>query len=106
MFLDEPPYDPRKWTVLTPQDNPDWLAKSNAGVSWPPSFFHINYSSKLAEERPDVAAFLDAIRLDVDTVTEMTYALIVERRDPDEFAAEWIANNDDRVSGWREAAKR
>lgn len=105
VFLDEPAYDPREWTVLTPEQDPDWLAKSSASVSWPPSFFHINYSAKLAEERPDVAAFLDAIRLDVDTVSEMTYALIVEGRDPDEFAAEWIANNADRVSNWRGAAK-
>ncbi|WP_436643017.1 ABC transporter substrate-binding protein [Microbaculum sp. FT89] len=106
VFLDEPAYDPRKWTVLTPDQDPAWLEKSSAGVAWPPSFFHINYSAKLAKERPDVAAFLDAIRLDVDTVSEMTYALIVERRDPDDFAAEWIAQNKDRISGWRNAAKQ
>ncbi|MCT8970240.1 glycine betaine ABC transporter substrate-binding protein [Microbaculum marinisediminis] len=106
VFLDEPAYDPRKWTVVTPEQDPDWLEKSSAAVAWPPSFFHINYSAKLAQERPDVAAFLDAIRLDVDTVSEMTYALIVERRDPDDFAAEWIAQNEDRISGWRNAAKQ
>jgi len=105
VFLDEPAYDPRQWTVLTPDQDPDWLEKSSASVAWPPSFFHINYSSKLAEERPEVAAFLDAIRLDVDTVSEMTYALIVERRDPDAFAAEWIAANQDRVDAWRNGAR-
>jgi glycine betaine/proline transport system substrate-binding protein len=106
VFLDEPPYDPRKWTVLTPDQDPDWLEKSSASVAWPPSFFHINYSSKLAEERPDVAAYLDAIRLDVDTVSEMTYALIVERRDPDDFATDWISNNSNRVAAWRDAASK
>jgi len=106
VFLDEPAYDPRKWTVLMPEDDPGWLEKSDAPVAWPPSFFHINYSSKLAGERPDVSAFLEAVRLDVDTVSEMTYALIVERRDPDEFAAEWISENADRVAAWRDAAKK
>ncbi len=106
VFLDEPPYDPRKWKVVTPDQDPDWLQKSDAPVSWPPSFFHINYSKKLAEARPEVAAFLDAISLDVDTVSEMTYALIVEHRDPEDFASDWIANNEDRISGWRKAANR
>lgn len=106
VFLDEPPYDPRKWTVVTPDEDPDWLAKSSASVAWPPSFFHINYSQKLADERPDVAAFLEAISLDVDTVSEMTYSLIVERRDPDEFAAQWISDNADRVSNWRKAGQK
>lgn len=106
VFLDEPAYDPRSWTVLTPDEDPDWLAKSSASVAWPPSFFHINYSSKLAEDRPEVAAFLEAIRLDVDTISEMTYALIVERRDPDDFAAQWVADNEQRISAWRDAAKK
>jgi glycine betaine/proline transport system substrate-binding protein len=105
-FLDEPPYDPRKWTVVNADSDPDWLAKSSAAVAWPPSFFHINYSAKLAETHPDVAAFLDAIRLDVDTVSEMTYSLIVEGQDPDEFAAQWVADNADRVARWRDAANR
>ncbi|MEJ8571648.1 glycine betaine ABC transporter substrate-binding protein [Microbaculum marinum] len=106
VFLDEPAYDPRKWTVLTPAQDPDWLEKSDAGVAWPPSFFHINYSTRLAEAHPEVAAYLESIRLDVDTVSEMTYALIVERRDPDDFAAAWISDNSDRVSAWRNGAKQ
>jgi len=106
VFLDEPAYDPRKWTVLTPDQDPDWLEKSSASVAWPPSFFHINYSAKLAEDRPEVAAFLNAITLDVDTVSEMTYAMIVERRDPDDFASDWIANNQDRVARWKRGMKQ
>lgn len=105
VYLDEPPYDPLRWRIIDPATDPDWLAKSNADVAWPVSFFHINYSMKLAEERPDIAAFLRAIELDVDTVSRMTYALVVERRDPGEFAAEWVSENRDRVAAWRDAAR-
>lgn len=106
VFLDEPNYHPGNWTVVTPDQDADWLENSRIDVAWPPSFLHITYATKLAEDRPDIAAYLDAIALDVDTVSEMTYALIVERRDPDDFAADWIADNADRVSSWRERARR
>lgn len=101
VFLDETPYDPRKWTIVSPENDPDWLAKSDAAVAWPPSFLHIDYSRALADSHPEVAAFLEAIRLDVDTISAMTYALIVEGQDPDEFATDWITTNKDRVARWR-----
>ena len=36
------------------------------------------------------AAFLAAVQLDVDIISQMTYALVVERRTPGAFAAEWV----------------
>ena len=30
----------------------------------------------------------------------MTYALVVEKQDPEEFAKTWVAENDDIVSSW------
>jgi ABC-type proline/glycine betaine transport system substrate-binding protein len=30
----------------------------------------------------------------------MTYAVVVEKRDPAEFAKEWVANNGDTVDSW------
>jgi glycine betaine/proline transport system substrate-binding protein len=106
VYLDETPHDPRNWTIVDPATDPNWLTESKADVAWPVSFFHIHYSVKLAEERPDIAAFLNAVALDVDTVTEMTYSMVVERRDPTGFAAEWVRDNRDRVSAWRGAAQQ
>jgi glycine betaine/proline transport system substrate-binding protein len=105
VHLDEPPHDPRRWTIRDPSSDPEWLANSHADVAWPVSFFHIHYARRLAEDYPEIAAFLSAVRLDVDTVTEMTYAIVVERRDPSEFAAEWVGANAERVAAWREAAR-
>jgi len=105
VYLEETPYDPRKWKIVDPASDDDWLAKSKADVAWPVSFFHIHYAAKLAEERPDIAAFLEAVRLDVDMVTDMTYSLVVERRDPSAFAAEWVTENSDRITSWRDAAE-
>jgi glycine betaine/proline transport system substrate-binding protein len=105
VYLEETPYDPRDWKIVDPAADENWLAKSKADVAWPVSFFHIHYAAKLADERPDIAAFLEAVRLDVDMVTEMTYSLVVERRDPSAFAAEWVSENSDRIKSWRNAAE-
>jgi glycine betaine/proline transport system substrate-binding protein len=105
VYLEETPHDPRDWKIVEPSQDADWLAKSKADVAWPVSFFHIHYAVKLAEERPDIAAFLSAIQFDVDMVTDMTYAMVVEHRDPGEFATEWVSDNRERISAWRAAAK-
>lgn len=105
VYLEEKPHDPRDWKIVEPSQDADWLAKSKADVAWPVSFFHIHYAVKLADERPEVAAFLSAIQFDVDMVTDMTYAMVVEHRDPGEFAAEWVSDNAERISAWRAAAR-
>jgi glycine betaine/proline transport system substrate-binding protein len=105
VYLEEKPHDPRDWKIVEPSQDADWLAKSKADVAWPVSFFHIHYAVKLAEERPDIAAFLSAIQFDVDMVTDMTYAMVVEHRDPGEFATEWVSDNRERISDWRGAVK-
>lgn len=106
VHLDEPPHDPRSWRIVDPGANADWLAMSNADVAWPVSFFHIHYATELTEAHPDISAFLAAVQLDVDTVSQMTYALVVERRDPESFAAEWLDENEERVEGWLAASRR
>ena len=35
-----------------------------------------------------------------EEIVDMTYALQVERRPPDEYAQEWIAEHHDRLSAW------
>lgn len=105
VYLEETPRDPRERKIVEPTQDAAWLAKSKADVAWPVSFFHIHYAVKLADERPDIAAFLSAIQFDVEMVTEMTYAMDVEHRDPGEFASEWVNDNRERISDWRAAAQ-
>ncbi len=105
VYLDEPAHDPRKWQIVDPEADGDWLEKSKAGVAWPPSFLHIFYAKALEDSHPEIASFLKSVNLDVDTVSQMTYALVVERRDPAEFAREWVDGHGERISGWIEDAE-
>lgn len=99
VLLDEPAYDPTKWNVLD-ADEPEWLDKSEAGTAWGVSFIHIGYGTALKEKHPAVAGMLENVELEADTISAMTYALIVERTEPEVFAADWIRDNGDRVATW------
>jgi glycine betaine/proline transport system substrate-binding protein len=104
--LEEPAHDPAKWRIVLPGDDPDWLTKSAAPVAWAESHFRIDYAAALADSLPEAARLLDAIALDASTVSQMSYALVVERKEPYAFAQEWVNAHDDLVRSWIEDAKK
>ncbi len=100
VILDEPKHDPAKWNVIQPTDDPDWLAKSMAPVAWDLAYLHIHYATSLESAYPEVASLLSKVKLDTDTVSAMTYALVVEKQDPAAFAQKWVADNSKLVETW------
>jgi glycine betaine/proline transport system substrate-binding protein len=74
--------------------------ESGRPADWNEAHFHVTYAAKLAEDAPDAAKFLRQVKLDSETVTAMTYALVVERQDPAEFAKIWVKQNRDRIDQW------
>lgn len=98
--LEEPAYDAAKWNVLQPTDDPDWLEKSEAGVAWDLAYLHLHYAKSLEEEYPEVARMLSNMKLDTDTVSAMTYALVIDGKEPAAYAEEWVGANEDAVLGW------
>lgn len=100
VILKEPAYDEAKWTVIQPTDDPEWLDKSDAGVAWNTAYLHIHYAASLENDHPLAANMLANVKLDTATVSAMTYALVVEKQDPAEYAKKWVADNGDIVDGW------
>jgi len=100
VILKEPEHEEGKWNVIQPTDDPEWLAKSDAGVAWSTAYLHIHYAASLEADQPEAAAMLANVSLDTDTVSAMTYALVVDKQDPAEFAAKWVEENADAVDSW------
>lgn len=98
--LEEPPYDAAKWNVIQPTDDPAWLEKSSAGVAWDTAYLYLHYRKAIEETHPAVAALFKNMKLDTDMVSAMTYALVIDKKDPGEFAKEWVAANEDLVLDW------
>lgn len=98
--LTEPAHDPAKWKIVMPSDDPDWLAKSDAAVAWDASHFNIGFAAATAERLPKLASFLSRIDFTPQEITEMSYALQVERQPADEYARKWVARHGDRLKAW------
>ena len=99
-ILEEPAYDADKWNVTQPTDDPNWLEISDAGVAWDLAYLHVHYAKSLEDSHPDVAKMLANVKFDTDTVSDMTYALVIDKKEPLAYAEEWVAANEDAVLGW------
>ncbi|MEM7227129.1 MAG: glycine betaine ABC transporter substrate-binding protein [Pseudomonadota bacterium] len=100
VILEEPAHDSSNWNVIQPTDDPDWLAKSEAGSAWDLAHLHIHFAKALEESHPEAAAVLKNVQLDTDQVSAMTYALVVEKQDPAEYAKKWVDDNAELVAAW------
>ena len=100
VILQEPAHDPAQWNVIQPTDDPEWLSKSTAGVAWSSAYLHIHYAAALETDQPEAAAMLAQVAFDTNTISAMTYAVVVEKQDPAEFAMKWVEDNAETVDSW------
>ncbi|MDE0310236.1 MAG: hypothetical protein OXI60_10460 [Acidiferrobacterales bacterium] len=100
VVLNEPAYDPDKWVIVQPTDDPDWLDKSSAPIAWDVAHLHIMYAANLVDEQPEVAAFLSNVKFTTDLVSEITFAIVVDKVDTAEYAKEWAEKYSDLVESW------
>jgi len=99
-ILEEPPYDAAKWNVIQPTDDPAWLEKSTAPTAWDTAYLYLHYRKAVETENPEVANLFKNMKLTTDEVSAMTYALVIDKKDPQEYAKEWVAANEERILGW------
>lgn len=97
--LEEPAHDAAKWKLVPAQD-PLWITKSSATTAWDAAHFQIGYGTAFAQKQPQVARFLEHVDFTADEVTQMSYALGVERQPPLDYAKKWVEQNAARVEGW------
>jgi len=98
-LLQEPAHDPAKFVVVTPKDDPDWMAKSKVASAYADASVHIAWSSNLAERQPEAAHLLAQIEFTNDDVNK--WALdIIEGQDPDKVAKDWVNGHKDLIAKW------
>ena len=100
VILKEPAHNPDNWNVVQPTDDPEWLEKSEAASAWDTAYLHVHYAKSLETDHPAAAAMLSNFSLNTDIVSTMTYALVVEKADPAEYAKTWVGENGALVDSW------
>ena len=98
--LEEPAYDPARYKMVQPSDDPDRFTKSMVASEDALKNVQIAYSSSLSDHSPAIADLLANIQLDTDTVSNWSFEIAGNDREPAEVVAEWIAANSKRVDSW------
>ncbi|GAB4283031.1 MAG: glycine betaine ABC transporter substrate-binding protein [Roseovarius sp.] len=97
VMISEPPYDPEKYKMVQPSDDPDWYEKSYVASKDALKKVQIAWSKSLAGRSPAIAEFLKNFALTADDVSSLAYEISAKGRDPAEVAKEWVEKNSDRV---------
>ncbi len=97
VMLTEPKYDPAKYVMVQPSDDPDWYNKSNVASKDALKQVQIAWSKSLASRSPAIAEFFQKFALDADDVSSLAYEISAKDRDPADVAKDWVAANAARV---------
>ncbi|OSQ50892.1 ABC transporter substrate-binding protein [Marivita geojedonensis] len=100
MMLTEPTYDPAKYVMVQPSDDPDWFTKSNVATKDALKQVQIAWSNSLEERSPAIYEFFQRFELNADDVSSFAYEISGKGRDPAEVAREWVEANPERVDSW------
>jgi glycine betaine/proline transport system substrate-binding protein len=98
--LEEPPHDPSKWNPKLPAQDPNWYQNGNIATSYKTVVANICYNKGLRETAPQVTSVLEAIKFDTAEILEMVYENVVNKKDTETVAKEWVAKNGTRVKDW------
>ncbi|MFW2587349.1 glycine betaine ABC transporter substrate-binding protein [Sagittula sp. SSi028] len=99
-MIEEPAHDPAQYTMIQPDEDADWFNKSSITTGDVVKTVTVAYSTSLEERNPAAAAFLGAIEMDADALSQLTYQVVVEGQDMDATVADWLEANAETVDGW------
>ncbi len=100
VFLNEPKYDPAKFVIVQPNDDPQWFEKSKVASAYADTTVHIAYANSLAERQPELTAALERMSFDPDEISKWAFAIIVDKKPADAVAKEWVSAHPDIVGKW------
>ncbi len=97
VMLTEPTYDPEKYVMVQPSDDPDWYNKSMVASKDALKEVQIAWSNSLADRSPAIAEFFANFALTADDVSSLAFEISANGRVAEEVAAEWVNANSERV---------
>lgn len=97
VMLTEPTYDPEKYVMVQPSDDPDWYNKSMVASKDALKEVQIAWSNSLVDRSPAIAEFFANFSLTADDVSSLAFEISANGREAGEVAAEWVEANSDRV---------
>lgn len=98
--LQEPPYDPAKYIMYQPSDDPNWYENSKVASEDALKKVQVAYSKSLRARSPVIYEFLQNLALNADDVSYFAFQIAGKKRGAEEVIAEWVSKNSARVDRW------
>jgi glycine betaine/proline transport system substrate-binding protein len=92
-LLSEPPYQERLWHV-----------PARVGMGWPPQLIQPMFSKTLAARLPAAATLLQNMDLTSEDMSQFAFEIVVNKKDPAEYARSWVGTNAVRIARWLKPA--
>jgi glycine betaine/proline transport system substrate-binding protein len=99
-FIEEPAYDPNNYTLVLPSEADDWLQKSRITTAEELSSVSVGFATSIAEDHPDIAAFLSRFGLTNDDITEFMFMADIKQIDMEFVIEDWVQANSARIDAW------
>jgi glycine betaine/proline transport system substrate-binding protein len=99
-MLEEPEFDLEQYAIVQPDQDADWYEKSKITTGDQVKTVRVAHSKSLEERAPAAAAFLKNINMSADDLSELTYQVVVQKKEIEPVVSEWIAGNSQTVDGW------
>ena len=96
-LLTEPPYRDDRWHVPSSErDAGTW----RVAMSWPPQRIQPMYAASLGKLLPEAATLMQNLDIASADMSQFAYEVVVNKRDPAEYAKSWVLAHNDRVARW------
>ncbi len=99
-MIEEPDHNPDEYKMVTPDQDADWFNQSRIMTGDQVKTVRVAYSNSLNERNSAAAAFLANIDMDADSLSALTYEVVVQGNEIDAVVADWIEANGNIVDGW------
>ena len=99
-MLSEPTYDPAKYVMVQPSDDPDWYNKSMVASKDALKNVQIAWSNSLEGRSPAIAEFFANFKLTADDVSALAFEISANGRDAADVAKDWVNANSAKVDSW------
>lgn len=99
-LLTEPPYDAIRWKLVQPNEDSAWVEKSYVAMALPTQSIQPVYAKTLLRAHPLVAGLMRNMDISRDDISGFSYEVVINKKDPAEFARTWVASHAQRVADW------
>ena len=100
VVLEEEPHDATQWHIVLPDEDANWLENSEALTAWDSTRVYVYHAAALETSHPAVAQMLQRVTFSSDAVSQINYALVVDKTPVAELARDWVREHAAEVDAW------